>query len=379
MSFPRPEVARNAVLGPLVAAGHPSGVGCIADTPGVTLTHFRADTPEGPVNRLEVHRPDHTDEIPVHAGPTLYAGPYFAHFGHGVAEGLHRLWAARHFMDFAEARIVFQMKAGAVRRPWFDAMLELIGIARDRVLLLDHVARFEELHVPAQGRALGGALLLPDYLALFPLAPIDVPADAPKRLYVSRSRYTHSGIYLGESLVEGVLAQAGFAIVHPQEIPLRTFAGLLRGAETIVFAEGSAIHNLELTGRLDARVMVIGRRDGMRRKFEALVTSLATEAAFFSNARIAGSLGWDRLNDQPRLSTACSVVPIDRLIAAIGNFAGTDLPIPDEAAIRSAMREDLLRYLLDPRGGEASSDAELGRALRALREDAEIRALIDSA
>jgi hypothetical protein len=117
----------------------------------------------------------------------------------------------------------------------------------------------------------------------------------------------------------------------------------------------------------------------MKRKFEELVSSLARETTFFAQAWVAGSLGWDRANDRPQLSTACSIVPIDRLIAAIGNFAGTDLPIPDEAAIRSAMREDLLRYLLDPRGGEASSDAELGRALRALREDAEIRALIDSA
>ena len=375
MSFPRPEVARGAVLGPLIAADHPSGVGCIADVPGVTLSHIRADTPEGPVNRLEVHAPGDVGGASVYEGPTLYAGPYFAHFGHGVAEGLHRLWAARHFADLEGARIVFQMQPGVQRRPWFDAMLDLIGIAPDRVLLLGHVARFAELHVPAQGRALGGALLLPDYLSLFPLAPIPRTA-APKRLYVSRSRYTHSGIYLGESLVERVLEQAGFAIVHPQDVRLAEFAGMLRGAETIIFAEGSAIHNLELTGPLDARVMVIGRRDGMRRKFEALVRSLAREAGFFAQARVAGSLGWDRANDRPRLSTACSIVPIDALIDAVGAFSGLDLPRPDEGAIRTAMRDDLMRYLSDPRGGEGSTEAEQARARRALEDNPEIRALI---
>lgn len=377
MSLQRPEVARGAVLGPLIAAKHPSGVGCIADVPGVVLTHIRADTPEGPVNRLEVHAPPaDAGDIPLHRGPTLYAGPYFAHFGHGVAEGLHRLWAARHFPALREARIVFQMQPGARRRPWFDAMLALIGIAPERVLLLDQLARFEELHVPAQGRALGGALLLPDYLSLFPLGNIPVPAESPKRLYVSRSRYTHSGIYLGESLVERVLEQAGFAVVHPQDMPLAAFAGMVRAAETIVFAEGSAIHNLELTGPVTARVMVIGRRDGARRKFEALVTSLAREAAFFSQARVAGSLGWDRANDRPQLSTACSIVPISALIAAIGAFAGIALSAPDETAIREAMRADLTRYLLDPRGGQGSTAAEKQKARLALEENPEIVALM---
>jgi len=375
VSFPRPEVSLSALLGPQIAAEGPSGVACIADTPGVTLSFFRADTPEGVVDRIELYAPDTGGDVPLYSGPTLYAGPYFAHFGHGVAEGLHRLWAARHFAELQDARIVFQARVGAARRPWFDAMLDLVGIAPERVLLLDQVARFEELHVPAQGRALGGALLLPDYLTLFPLGPIEVPVGTPRFLYVSRSRHTHSGIYLGETLVERVLEQAGFTIVHPQDMPMRALAGLLRGAEAIVFAEGSAIHNLELTGPVNARVMVIGRRDGTRRKFEALVTSLSPHAVFYSNARVLGSLGWDRQHDQPQLGIACSIVPIGPLLEAIGEFAGTALPVPDQAAIRRAKRDDLLRYLLDPRGGQNASEAELGRALRLLRENPEISAL----
>jgi hypothetical protein len=364
------------VLGPLVAAAHPSGVGCIAATPGVSLRFFRADTPEGPIDRLEVHSPETSGDMPVYAGATLYAGPYFAHFGHAAAESIHRLWATHHFADLREARIVFQADAGAMRPAWFDAVLEMVGIAPERVLLLDHVARFDELHIPAQGRALGGALLLPDYLSLFPLAPVAVPTDAPKRLYVSRSRHRHSGVYLGESLVERVLEQAGFMIIHPQDLAVRSFAGLLRGAETIIFAEGSAIHNLELTGPVDARVMVVGRRDGVRRKFKALVESLSPETAIFASARVAGSLGWDRLHDRPHLGVACSTLPIGALIAAIADFAGVDLPQPDAGTIRDAMRADLLLYLLDPRSGQNASEAELGRALRALREDPEIRALL---
>jgi hypothetical protein len=196
---------------------------------------------------------------------------------------------------------------------------------------------------------------------------------------VSRSRHVASGALLGESLIESLLAGLGFAIVHPQEMPVRSFAGLLAAAETIIFAEGSAIHNLELTGRVKARVMVIGRRDGVRRRFGALLESLAAEVRLFGAARIAGSLDWDRGNQRPRASEGCSLVPVPRLINALSDFLGVEVPLPDPATVTQAIANDLLRYLLDLRAGVNASDAELGAALRLLRVDpaiAELRAQI---
>lgn len=379
MSLPEPHCVRGAVLGPLVKSRHPSGIGCIADTPGITLTHIRADTAEGPVNRLEIHPPEPALNLPVLEGPTLYAGPYFAHFGHMLAECIHRLWAVHHFAHLRGARILFQAETEPARPAWCDAVLDMCGIAPERVLLLDRTTRIEELHIPAQGRALGGALLFPDYPSLFPLVPIASQPGGPPHLYISRSRHIGSGTYLGESLIERLLAQAGFTIVHPQDMPIRAVAEMLKAAETIIFAEGSAIHNLELTGPVRARVMVIGRREGLKRRFGAVLESLCNDVRLFAAARTAGSLEWDAARDAPRHGVACSLVPIPRLIEAISDFTGITLPQPDQAEIIAAMASDLLRYLLDLRAGVNASDAELGRALRALRTDpgiAELRTLL---
>lgn len=378
MIFPEPQCVRGAVLGPQLDAEHPSSVAVIADTPGIKLTHYRADTPEGVLDRLEIHAPPPATDMPVVHEPTLYAGPYFAHFGHMIAECIHRLWAVDHWPHLKEARIAFQAHALPARPPWFDAVIDLCGIDPARVMLVNTPTRFETLYVPAQGRALGGALLLPDYLDLFPLSDIPPPAAPAPRLYVSRARHIRSGTYLGESLIERLLAEAGFTIVHPQDMPMRDVAGLMRAAEMIVFAEGSAIHNLELCGQVDARVMVIARRDGAKRRFGALLDSLAREVRFFSAAQVAASLEWDRARSVPRAGVACSILPIDRLVDALSDFIGRPLPQPSADAIRDARASDLLRYLLDPRAGVNATDAEIGRALRVLRADQGIAALRDA-
>lgn len=375
MSWPEPLRVTDAVLGPLIAAAHPSGIGCVATTPGVTLTHIRADTPEGPVNRLEVRPAETRTDLPMVREPALYAGPYFAHFGHMIAECIHRLWAAHAFPQLRAAPIVFQAFAGAARPAWFEAVLGMCGIASDRVMLVEQPTQFETLYVPAQGRALGGGTLFANYLDLFPLVPIAPAAESERKLYVSRARHVRSGTYLGESLIETLLAEAGFAIVRPEDIPLPTLAGLLRAAEHIVFAEGSAIHNLELCGRVTAKIMVIGRRSGTRRRFGALLDSLSADVRIFNGARAAASLGWDKARGRPRLGTACSFLPIPKLIDALADFAGVPLPQPDAQTILHAIANDMLRYLLDPRSGVDATDAEIGRALRALRTDPDVARL----
>lgn len=376
--FPEPACIAGAVLGPLVGAGHPSALGAVADTPGLKLTHMRADTPEGPVDRLEVHAPPaDSADCPVVAGAALYAGPYLVHFGHLLAESIHRLWALTVFPQLQDARIVFQAHPASPPPPtWFREAVALCGADPDAVMIVDRPTRFEQLHVPAQGRALGGALLLPGYDDLFPLVPIEAAGNVGT-LYVSRAAHAFSGSFLGESLVERVLADAGVTVVRPETMELRTLAGLLRGAERILFAEGSAIHALELCGRIDAPAMVIARRPGTKRRFGALLSDLTGGATFYTDVRPAVSLAWDERRDRPRMSDAAGFLDIVKLLRAVGRFAGVPLTSPAPDTIVRAIREDLLRLLLDPRSGINASDAQLGRALRLLRDDADVARLRD--
>ena len=375
--FPDPVLVRDAILGPLFPASHPACVAGFAETPGIKLTHKRADSEDGCLDRLEVHAPEgDRDGFPVVSGPALYAGPFFPHFGHMLAECIHRLWAAKVFPALHDAQIVFQGMETGARPGWVDPVLRLCGIDPARVTIVREPTRFETLYVPEQGRVLGGDILIPDYLSLFPLAPIEpAPSGASRRLYFSRSRHIHSGSYLGESLIEERLADAGFDILHPEEMALDAVVSRCAAAEMIVFAEGSAIHNLELCGPVDARILLIGRRGGTDLRFGRLLRPLCKELRIFPGKRASVCLDWET-EDQPRRGRGCSFVDLPGLIAALSDFTGTDLPIPDEATQRDAVSRDLLRFLLDPRSGITSNNQQLGRALRAMREDPEIQALI---
>ena len=375
--FPDPVLVRDAILGPLFPASHAACVAGFAETPGIKLTHKRADSEEGCLDRFEVHAVEgDRDSFPVVSGPALYAGPFFPHFGHMLAECIHRLWAAKVFPALREAKIVFQAPEQGAHPAWVAPVLALCGIDPEQLMLVREPTRFETLYIPEQGRVLGGDILIPDYLSLFPLAPIaPLPAGTSRRLYFSRSRHIHSGSYLGESLIENLLAGAGFDILHPEEMALDAVVARCAGAEMIVFAEGSAIHNLELCGPVDARILLIGRRGGTDLRFGRLLRSLAKELRIFPGKRASVCLDWET-EDQPRRGRGCSFVDLPGLIAALSDFTGNDLTIPDEAAQRDAVSRDLLRFLLDPRSGITSNNQQLGRALRAMREDPEIQALI---
>lgn len=375
--LPEPVRIPDAVLGPLVAPSRIEAVACRADTGAAKLAHLRAPYSAEAVDVLEVHpvTGDRRD-MPHVAGPALYAGPYFDHFGHMAAEGVHRLWAASLFPHLRSATIVFQRAAqdhGRPMPPWCIDLLALCGIAAERVLLVDRETRFAGLHVPRQGRALGGAILLPGYVDLFPLAPLDRPEGAASGLiYLSRSSHLHMGSYLGESLIEAILAEAGFDILDPGLIPTRALVGRLAAARVIVAAEGSAIHNLELCGPVAAKLFVIGRRIGTKRRFGALLESLCAEWRIFPASEPGISLGWEA--DAPRQASSCAFLDLGALVDALAAFAGMALRRPDAAAIRQAVSRDLARYVADPRSGAGTPEAARAKAYEALRADPRVRA-----
>ncbi len=76
------------------------------------------------------------------------------------------------------------------------------------------------------------------------VGPGRLPADRPRRIYLSRSRHAcGSHAIANEPEVEAVLADLGFTILHPQELPLRTQLAIYAGADCIVSQFSSAAHN----------------------------------------------------------------------------------------------------------------------------------------
>lgn len=370
--LPTPQVAEGALLGPGMRGAKTNYMRCIADTGDVVLKHYRP-TRNGVANMLETRPPTVADAAAARfvPGETVWGGMFKDHFGHMASEGVHRLWALALRPELADATVAFQVGVafnGTVA-PWFADMLALFGIAPAQILFVDSVVRCERLHVPQQGRTLCGVDLITGYLDIFPLVPPIATAEAASMyVYVSRLRHIHTGTYLGESLVQAILRDAGFDIVVPEETPLSVMQAKLRGAKVVIFAEGSAIHHLDLVGRISARALIIGRRDGTAYRFENVLRESCPDWRVLQFKSLPIGLDWNTSANTLNRSRACSLVDLGDLVAALVEFSGLDLPIPDHETASRAIKLDLVRFLMDPRTGGTSNDAQLGHAFRKLRE-----------
>ena len=276
--FEPPLVYEGVTLGPLVPVG--PDLRMVSSHP---LEHLRASSTDGLKNHASIIDPTKSGELM--AGNTLWAGPFIAHFGHMLAEWVHRLWAETVFGPYD--RIVFQVSPEEALPTWIVDVFRACGVDPKKVQSVATEHTFERLFVPKQGRVLGGVTLVPNYEDLFPLAAIPVDRAGSKYLYVSRSKVL-TGSYEGEHEVETALERAGFKIIHPEMMPLADVLAVMRSASVIIFAEGSAIHNLELIGRIEAKVLVIGRRYGCRGRFLPLLKSLVKQRDFYGNIEVEG-------------------------------------------------------------------------------------------
>ena len=88
----------------------------------------------------------------------------------------------------------------------------------------------------------------------------ELPVERVPALYVSRAGM--AARFAGETYLELVLQEAGVHTMRPETLPLLEQIRNYRAARRIIFAEGSAVHVLQLLGRVDADVGVIVRRGG---------------------------------------------------------------------------------------------------------------------
>ena len=199
----------------------------------------------------------------------VWCGPVVGHFGHMIADFGMRIAAAAHFEP--DAHFLFSGRPedwpGLLRPPRvFYDLLQVWGLPLERVRVLRQPAHARSLVVYPQAERLGGGAPSEAYLDFLqkvagpvrPLAGKDIDT-----LYVSRAGFLRGGL-AGESYLEEAMAGLGAVVLRPETLGVSAQLELYGRARRLVFCEGSAIHTLQLLGRLDAEVVVICRRPGER-------------------------------------------------------------------------------------------------------------------
>jgi hypothetical protein len=251
-------------------------------------------------------------------GPIAWAGAITWHFGHQIAYFSTRLLPT--LAEMPAARFAFGMHAnhqvGAIAETpeYFRGILDWYGIGHERVDLIGQPTLAEQLVVAPQAEQTPRPGPEPWYLDM-------LDANAATRLgriersgslYVSRA--ARVGRFAGEEYLEGALHRAGFQILRPETVPLAEQLRAYAGAETLVFAEGSAIHGTQLLGRALGDVTVLTRRPGHKLARAALAPR--ARSVRYVDAVRALVHGLD-MSGGPALHRGLSVLDSERLQAVL--------------------------------------------------------------
>jgi hypothetical protein len=299
-------------------------------------------------------------------GPVAWGGGVVWHFGHQIADFTTRLLPT--LAEMPDARFAFSSHAVF---DWFRSMdntpaflravLDWFGIPGERIDIIAEPTLVERLVVAPQGEQNpepGPEAWYLDQLDAHTRSRLgEVERDGS--LYVSRAG--QRARFAGETYLEVVLAEAGFRVLRPEVLSIEDQLRAYAGAESIVFAEGSAIHGVQLTGRALGDVTVLVRRTD-RRLGEAALRPRARSLHYIDAVR--GLVQGLDIGGQPADYRGLSILDPEKLLAVLPIGRAWDQKAFD-AALNADVEEWLETERASPRWAVPGSPELVAECLRA--------------
>ena len=215
----------------------------------------------------------------------LYLGPLFNHYGRVLLESLARIWYLKEVDP--STRVVFS-HAQEILAPWVFKLLSVFGIPPERMLTLDEPTRIRRAIVPEplfeQLYSAHVEMVRPFREVAARIASDVRPSEQP--LYLSRRRLTSGQRQVvGETELEDLLRQCGFAIAYPETMSLEDQIRLINGHSDVFSSLGSAAHSI-LFALNGPRLHLLANRDNVPATY-FLCSVLADAPTTFINC-----LGW---------------------------------------------------------------------------------------
>lgn len=289
-------------------------------------------------------------------GEFIYAGPTYAHFGHVMAEMVHRILPSKHLFRCDEWLFV----GGAGEQPaiaGFDALpdvfrqiLQFLQVEPGRVNVIRENRIVDRIHVVEQGSDFGGGPK-PGYLLDLRefserrLDDLHGGETAYPKVYVSRTKVPHGGNFLGERYLEALLQAEGFTIFHPQNHPVSRQMDVYRKAELVIFPEGSACHGVELLGEtMLNRCCLLVRREDHREIFKRVLAPRSREFSCYSGSTSLGAIVLHPASGEPLEHMGVSLLDTEVLTTFIRNTGIARLSTLDRETYFQVADADLSRY-----------------------------------
>lgn len=196
------------------------------------------------------------------AGPVLYCGLTFRHFGHILISVLGRLWAIEHLPPDVKLLFIVKKQYEEKHYELLKTLLESLGICNE-IIFSRGPLEFEAIYTaPELFGERYDCFGAPEFFKwIDDRLPPAFPVEIGKRLYITRSGLgAKAGRFACEDHLETLLQDYGYEIFMPEKHSLQDQAKAYQSAECLIFAEGSAAHWFGFMRRPEQRVGMIKRR-----------------------------------------------------------------------------------------------------------------------
>ena len=306
-------------------------------------------------------------------GEYAYLGFAFGHFGHIMAEMIHRVLPTREREPDPRWLLVARAAEpgrGAHRLPLVAGhVLKFLGVRERDCEIITEDAVVERLKVSEAGCNMGGAAdaAYLEMLNAYTLPRLDEHRRArpyPALVYVSRSALGPVSGYLGERYVEQALAACGYTIYRPENHSLIHQLQTYRHAEVVIFGEGSACHGTELFGGgVLNHAILLNRRQLVRDQFVPLLSSRSRRFDHFRHNAPLGSL-YEQSEGQMVQALGVTLFALPMLIAFLRSL---DVAAPQDISIDAyldAAKADLEDYIAHERTSHHTLNTDRADELR---------------
>ena len=178
----------------------------------------------------------------------VYCGYLVDHWGHFLIEGVTRLW---YFLeqDPGVDKYVFFLDENEHRevKANYREFLELLGIW-EKLEFINKPTAYREVIVPELGLYCRRGYT-PKLLKVYDTVARNVQAepgwDCPEKIFYSRSQFQKALPFeSGNDTMDDFFRRNGYAILYPEQVPLRRMIHYIRNARVVASLSGSLPHNM---------------------------------------------------------------------------------------------------------------------------------------
>ena len=229
----------------------------------------------------------------------VFVGNVFPQFGHFLLEHMNRAYVALD-KKYKRAKFVLVNNKDVSPVPnYMFELLELLGVKRENILVLNETTQFRRVYVPDQG------FNIPVYSSdafgkMYDAIAKNVKPLREKyeKIYVSRTAMQTRRTY-GEGVVQKIFEKNGYKIIWPEKLPLSQQIALVKNARVLAGCAGTALH-LALFMKSGGVVVQIKRN--RQAKCNADIQNLINDTKGLNGVFISGSV-------EKKPTDHCSSVP----------------------------------------------------------------------